>query len=289
METKIVRITPAKAREWLKKNTSNRPIRPSKVIALQSAFERGEYKMTHQGIAFSSANVVLDGQHRLLAISAMPEAFGIDMLVSTGLPPEAFDVIDTLSTPRSASDVLRKPAGVTAIARFVVIKLADTTEKVRGGVTPTMLRPYVDAIEPYYEALIDYCPMLSKTWSAAAIRTAAVLRMMGGGDQDYIMLTYHALVHADFDAMSPIAQALYRQQSRGTVNSQSLDIFCRAFRVFDAKKMRVPTVQISDQATLLNEAREIVNAEILGQSRAQKKAPARAEAKKVNAAHSTRV
>lgn len=285
METKLVRITPIKAREWLKKNTSNRPIRLSKVIALREVFERGEYQTTHQGIAFSTTGVLLDGQHRLMAVGAMPDSFAIDMQVTTGLQPEAFDVIDTLATPRSAGDVLRKSSGLTAVARFIIIKLIERTGC---SVTPIMLRPYVDAVEPYFDALMDYCPTSSKTWSASSIRTAAILRMMSGGDRDYILLTYHALVHADFDSMSPIAQALYRQQSRGTVNSQSLDIFARAFRVFDVKKMRVPAVQISDVKKLVDEAREIVNSEILGQGLWQKKAPGKTEAKKVNAANSTR-
>lgn len=280
METKLVRITPALARDWLKRNTSNRALRPSKVDALKQALERGEYQTTHQGIAFSSEKVVLDGQHRLHAIAAMQDGFSIEMLVTSGLPPSTFDVIDTMSTPRSAADVLRKSQGLTSVARFIIIKLVAKTGV---SVTPIMLRPYIAEIEPYYDMLIDYCPTVSKTWSAASIRTAAILRMMGEGDRDYILLTYHALNHADFDSMSPIAQAIYRQQTRGTVNTQSLDIFARAFRVFDVRKMRVPTVQISDQDRLVNEAVEIVNTEILG----QKKAPSKPGAKVVNKSKST--
>jgi len=276
METKLVRITPAVARELLKQNTSNRHLRPSKIAAIKQAYERGEYQTTHQGIAFSTERVQLDGQHRLHAIAAMPDSFAIDMLVTTGLPPSTWDVIDTLSTPRSASDVLRKSQGLTAVGRFIIIKLVAKTGV---SVTPIMLKPYISAIEMCYDMLIDYCPTVSKTWSSASIRTAAILRMMDSrGDRDYIMLTYHALIHADFDSMSPIAQALYRQQTRGTVNSQSLDLFVRAFRVFDIRKMNVPTVQITDQDRLVGEACEIVNAHILG----QKKAPSKIGAKVVN-------
>lgn len=281
METKIVRITPPLARDWLKRNTGNRPVRPSKVDALKAAFQRGEYQQTHQGIAFSTNGVLLDGQHRLLAVSLMPDSFAVDMLVTRGLPPEAFDVIDTLSTPRSAADVLKISQGCASVARFIVVKLIDAA---RGSaVTPSYLRPFAQAIEASYADLMDYCPTVSKTWSAASIRAAAILRMLGGGDRDYVLLSYHALNHADYDAMSPIIKALNRQQARGTVNSQSLDIFVRAFRAFDYRKQNTATIQITDQSHLLSEARDIVSQHILG----QKKAPT-SGAKKVNSSNSKR-
>lgn len=279
MEIKQIRITPPMAREWLKKNTSNRPMRRAKVEGYKSAFSRGEYRLTHQGIAFSTAGILLDGQHRLTAISEMPDNFAIEMVVARGLPADAFDVIDTSLTPRSASDVLRKSQGCTAVARFLAAKLMDSA---RGAaITPVFLRPYVDAVEPAYDDLIDYCPTVSKTWSAAAIRAAAILRIMGGGDRDYVLLSYHALNHADFDSMSPIVQALYRQQIRGTVNTHSLDIFARAFRAFDFKKQSVPTIQISDQSRIVTEARDLVQAYVLGQRKA-----ATSAAKKVNKVNS---
>lgn len=282
MDTKLVRITPPTARDWLKRNTMNRPVRPTKVEAMKVAFQRGEYMTTHQGIAFSTENVLLDGQHRLLAIAQMPDSFVVEMLVSRNVPPEAFDVIDTLATPRSAADVLKISAGCAAVARFIVVKLVDSARE--SGVTPTFLRPFVNAIEGPFSDLIDYCPTTSKTWSAASIRAAAILRVLSGGDRDYILLSYHALNHADYDAMSPIVKALNRQQARGTINSQSLDIFVRAFRAFDHRRQGVATIQISDQSHLLSEARAIVTRHILG----QKKAPAGAGAKKVNSANSTR-
>lgn len=278
METKLVTLTPPLARQLLKMNTSNRPLRQSKVEALKGAFMRGEYRTTHQGIAFTTDKVMADGQHRLHAISLMPDTFSIQMLITNGLPPETFDVIDTLSTPRSASDVLKIAPGCVSVARFIVVKLLDMQ---RGAaVTPTYLRPFVQAVESPFSDLMDYCPSVSKTWSAAAIRTAAILRLVGGGDRDYVLLSYHALNHADYDAMSPIVKALNRQQARGTVNSHSLDIFVRAFRAFDYTKQRVQTIQISDQATLLAEARAIVNANILG----TKKTPT--SGAKVNSANS---
>lgn len=281
MEMKMMRVTPPMAREWLKKNTANRRLRPSKVNGIKEMLMRGEYKTTHQGVAFADDGTLLDGQHRLHAVALMPDSFGITLPVFTGMKRETFDVIDTLLTPRSASDVLRKEQGLTAVARFMVCKLKDSAAKT--SITPSMLRPFVEAIEPYYDALMDYCPTVSKTWSAASIRTAAILRMMEGGDRDYVLLSYHALNHQDFDGMSPIVRALFKQQIRGTINSQSLDIFARSYKAFDYTKHKTPTIQISDQSHLVNAAKASIDTYVLG----QKKAAPSGAAKKVNAAKST--
>lgn len=276
METKVMRITPPMAREWLKKNKDNRPLRPTKVEGLKLAFQRGEYVPTHQGVAFLRDGTLADGQHRLTAIAEMPDNFGVEMMVTRGLMPEAQRVMD-LNTPRSASDILRRHQGLVAVARY----MAKMVEPHRQAITPTFLLPFVNAVDEQFTSLLDYCPTVSKTWSAASIRTAAILRMVGG-DRDYILLSYHALNHADFESMTPRIQALYRQAVRGSVNSSSLDIFARAYRAFDVRGQKVPTIQITDQANVIAEAKEVIQFLISG---TKKKAPA-SGAKKVNTSNS---
>lgn len=256
MDTKLVKLTPAGALELLKKNTNNRPIRPTKVAALVAMFQRREYKPTHQGIAFDVNGTLLDGQHRLLALSQMPDTFSVMMNVTRGLPPETFEVIDTLTTPRSASDVLHVPAGIVAVARFIVGRLMDQAKI--SAMTPIYLKPYVELLDPYYATLVDYSPTITKTWSASSVRAAAILRMMEGRDRDYILLQYHALNHFEVDDMSRIVKALVRQVDRRTVNTQSLDMFARCFRAFDERKAKLDTIQLSSLDSVLEEARQIV-------------------------------
>jgi hypothetical protein len=92
MKTFELRITPDKAREFLKKNKGNRPIRASWVENLAGMIQRGEWETTHQGIAFDEDGNLLDGQHRLNAIIAAGKA--VDMLVTTGLDKDVFKHID---------------------------------------------------------------------------------------------------------------------------------------------------------------------------------------------------
>ena len=104
MKTETVLITPAQASEWLKQNTGNRRLRQGHVDALRAAFERGEWKLIHAGIAFSPSGRLLDGQHRLTMISGLPDGAVVPMSVSHGVDPGAFTVIDQGKT-RTASDV----------------------------------------------------------------------------------------------------------------------------------------------------------------------------------------
>jgi hypothetical protein len=278
MQTKVVKITPSLASNWLATNTINRPLRESVVDGLVSAFKRGEYQATHQGIAFAESGELLDGQHRLTAIAKMPPGFSVDIMVTRGLPKTVFKVIDC-GLKRSHGDVLGISTGHAAVARF----LAATHQTAKESITTDFLIPFVKGTEQPYTRLTQFCSKTSKTWSSAAVRSAAILRMASGGDFDYIGISYHALNHDDFDSMSPIIQALYRQQLRGLVTGPH-DLFCRAWRAFDVDAQRLTTIQINDTAGIVAKAREVILKEILG----MKKAPGTAGAKKVNSANSKR-
>lgn len=269
MESKIVVVTPAVAREWLKRNVNNRPLRMSTVSGLKAAFMRGEYVLTHQGVAFDVSGNLLDGQHRLSAIAQMPDGFSVEMMVTRNLPPKAFDVLD-IGVKRNAGDVLRVSSGVAAVARFMAL----IVETDRVGITPTLLIPYVSGVQEPYQELVSYAPSVSKTWSSAAVRTAAILRLLSGGDRDYVLLSYHAVLHAEYDAMSRIVQALYRQQMQGKVRG-SMDLFARAYKAFDIRKASLDTIQISDHSAVVGEARDLIQRNVLGQKKAGVEMPAK--------------
>lgn len=276
METKVIRVTPSLATNWLESNTINRPLRKSVVEGYVAAYMRGEHRLTHQGIAFADTGELLDGQHRLTAISQMPSSFGADMLVTRGLPRSAFEAIDQ-GLKRAHSDVLHVPQGQAAVARY----LATIHETSRIGITSQFLIPFVEGIETPYMRLFGFCPKATKTWSSAAIRSAAVLQMLSGGDRDYICLAYYSLNHMDFESMPAVVQALFRQQAKGLVSARGYDMFCRAFKAFDAHNANLNTIQINDTSTLVSKAREIIKTKVLG----TKKAPT-SGAKKVNGLHS---
>jgi hypothetical protein len=103
MRSKVQMVAPAKAAEWLQANTSNRPLSKPTVRAFADAMRRGEWVVTHQGIAFDTKGVLVDGQHRLAAI--VEAEIPVEVTVFTEVGEGAFDVLDT-GKRRNAADVL---------------------------------------------------------------------------------------------------------------------------------------------------------------------------------------
>jgi hypothetical protein len=61
-------IDPATAELWLRRNTHNRNIRPKHVQALAHAMASGQWALNGESIIFDPNGVLVDGQHRLLAV-----------------------------------------------------------------------------------------------------------------------------------------------------------------------------------------------------------------------------
>lgn len=103
MRSRAVKISPTRAAEMLEANSSNRPLSRPVVRALADAMQRGDWMVTHQGIAFDTNGVLVDGQHRLAAI--IEADIPVEITVFTDVEPGTFDVLDT-GKRRNASDVL---------------------------------------------------------------------------------------------------------------------------------------------------------------------------------------
>ncbi len=103
MRSRVQTITPARAAEWLEANTTNRPLSRPVVRGFAEAMRRGDWLVTHQGIAFDVNGVLVDGQHRLAAVIEADQP--VEMTVFTDVAEGTFDVLDT-GKRRNAADVL---------------------------------------------------------------------------------------------------------------------------------------------------------------------------------------
>jgi hypothetical protein len=106
-------IGPAEAAAYLKKNVSNRTVRKGTVAAYARDMKLGNWIPTHQGIAFNDRKELIDGQHRLHAISE--SGVTVRMLVTRGIPAETgamrtMDVVDR-GAVRSVADQLELQHG----------------------------------------------------------------------------------------------------------------------------------------------------------------------------------
>lgn len=82
-----INVTAVTAAAWLKSNKRNRPISETVVQRYRADIVAGRWVYTADPIRFSDEGKLLDGQHRLTALSTVPGAV-LPMLVITGLPDD---------------------------------------------------------------------------------------------------------------------------------------------------------------------------------------------------------
>jgi len=101
MHSQVIKVTPPLAESWLKQNTFNRTVSRHTVSRYAHDMRVGAWTLNHQGIAFDDDGVLVDGQHRLMAvIDANAE---VDMMVTWGASRVGIDELRV----RSASDVIK--------------------------------------------------------------------------------------------------------------------------------------------------------------------------------------
>lgn len=97
-------ITPELAKSWLGKNTRNRSMDDRRVRSYSEDMQSGNWKDTHQGVAFFADDTLCDGQHRLAAI--VHSGVTVEMLVSFGLENDSSVGVDA-HRARKANDILK--------------------------------------------------------------------------------------------------------------------------------------------------------------------------------------
>jgi len=154
---KIETITPKLAAKYLEANKGNRPLTRATARNYAEEIRLGQWLFNGEAIKFDSNGVLVDGQHRLLAVTLADRS--IDTLVIRGLDPEAFKTLDT-GRQRSMGDVLALrgilyPASMSSAYRFLYRWLGRGKKKTR--ISNTQLLEFVDEfpemIELGYECL----------------------------------------------------------------------------------------------------------------------------------------
>jgi hypothetical protein len=119
VRSRVQTVTPKKAAEYLERNTANRPLSAKTVREFAQAMRRGDWQVTHQGIAFDTTGALVDGQHRLAAI--IEADVPVDVTVFTEVPEGAFDVLDT-GKRRNAADVLAIEGEKSAVMLAAMVR-----------------------------------------------------------------------------------------------------------------------------------------------------------------------
>lgn len=123
----VMEITPAIADAWLCRcNSHNRTLVDAHVDRLAREMKAGRWRLTHQGIAFSTNQVLLDGQHRLWAVFL--SGVTVSMRVFFNEPAQSLEAIDAVKA-RSNDQIITLAGGVGAVSR---VELATLRAMVTG-------------------------------------------------------------------------------------------------------------------------------------------------------------
>lgn len=118
-EIKSVTITPQYAEELLKMNINNRNVRQHKVDALAKAMTQGEWELSNDAITISEGNILLNGQHRLMAV--VQSGVACPFILFTGAADKSFDVMDTPAL-RRVSDVIQRKGGTNVVRSEAAVR-----------------------------------------------------------------------------------------------------------------------------------------------------------------------
>lgn len=149
---KNVLMTPRKAAQLLKKNKSNRRLRPGLVDDYARAMSAGRWMLNSVPIIVDDDGTLYDGQHRLHACIKADVDFWT--AISYGISTEALDTID-MGKPRNAANVLEM-AGIAKnhVLIAAVAKLALRYGGIRSP-TPGEIKAEVLAKLDDYDSMAE--------------------------------------------------------------------------------------------------------------------------------------
>jgi hypothetical protein len=261
MHFKIETITPARAAELLERNyPQNRDLH--RCAHLARAIDQDKFLLTHQAIAISPKpeQWLLDGQHRLRSIILANKT--VELVVAYDVPEAVYSVLDS-GMSRTMSERLKKPRREVTICT-ALFRLMSGRRVPHEFEIELMLETFGPALQKFNAVQRTKSTPLDKAPFSAAItlRTAGLLQKKNNEDA-VLRLQHHldALRKGAVEQLPPILRAFYRQMHEGIRSDRmnagpETDSFCRAWQAFDPERERATTLQVSDHAGLLKEARQ---------------------------------
>lgn len=190
LHTLTQEITPEMAKKMLLKNFCNRGISIRHRDRMVRAMRSGEFRHTHQGIAFDTIGNLVDGQHRLAAI--VESGITQTMQVTYNVPTENRSMIDGQSRPRSVRDSLVMDQFF--LSSRDAVSLARMWMELLGECGPA-LHEIKDFMDEHSEAIEFACKVAG---SHKTLRHACILAMMAiGFEQGY---------HQDIEAWAEVVK-----------------------------------------------------------------------------------
>jgi len=229
----IEKVTPEIAAQYLANNDGNRNIRTSRVREISGLIQRGEWKVTHQGIAFSRDGRLLDGQHRLLACidADMP----IDIMVTRNLDQSAFKALD-LHGKRTFADIFGISNNLSACINFIAMAIFGDK-----GIGPEQIQLVMGT--DIGRTCARLCvqnhnsPIVRTPWIVACAVHCV------NGNREYAETLFENIRMCNVAQLPPAGEAFLRQHMNGGMkaggsNGARREIFAKGVVLFDPKKSK---------------------------------------------------
>lgn len=196
---RLMYVTPELADKMLAFNQHNRRMSKAHELNLRRDMESDEFILTHQGVAFDTNGVLLDGQHRLTAISQSGKT--LILFVFVGIDPRAFAYID-IHRKRSSRDVLEMDSAPNAAVLGSVVRMVylvdnyEVSEWMRAGINNRTVSAMYSADKERYDWATREAHNMVQAWRGfpasgiGALLYLAAKRGASGNDLTEFIDTY---------------------------------------------------------------------------------------------------
>lgn len=212
VKSRVEYIDASVASAWLSKNTRNRPLNSRLIKRITSQIRNGEWALNGESIVWGSDGILIDGQHRLLAIvEAGVASPGLPCVVVYGITPDAFKTVDSGQSRFAKDDLALLGYNNTALlasaaALLYVYKVhgtmlpAGVNRPTRSQTVETMLmEPGLAKARQAAEAIHRKMPNVFKT------QTSVLYHLFGEIDPELNELFWNLLADgSNLDKNSPI-------------------------------------------------------------------------------------
>lgn len=258
----LVNTTPAIAAEWLKLNADNRKFRKAHMRTIAEEMRRGEWKLTHQGVAFGTSGRLLDGQHRLTAI--VESGTTQPLLVFIDCPEDAFANFDR-GAQRGIADVLLKDPKIVSIGgtlvRLCVRGARDFTRKAM----PAEVQKVLEVFGPDLIAMNEASAASRVGRTLSSIKAAWLIHHHGASAFDQRLLRDQWKAFAEFNPKrmdESTASGDRRLENFKAVRGGAVEIesACIGWLMFDPARRDLERVVVRHSVTALDELKAAARA-----------------------------
>lgn len=183
----VMEVGPKQAIHWLENNARNRMVKQTHVDRLARDMVENRWRLSHQGIAFDTRDLLLDGQHRLWAIVEANRS--IPLRVFFNEPAENKEVMD-VGERRTNLDVLTMTQQVGEVSAKHLSTLhamlsgrSMRQPRMSVGVETMLYLKHIDAIE----FAVKHLGFSSDKGVATAITRGIVARAFYSTNEDRLI------------------------------------------------------------------------------------------------------